>query len=193
MQVAGPQARAQRVFHGLAKGQGLAQILLDPLAPAHIAHQQGQHQRQCQGHGADQGAERIGKQPRPSLPGLHAHHQGVAGQVQQLLGAVEPLALAQLAVQGQPRAIGFGKGQGVATRQQRACELGQHITEPVQGYCVAGDAPAFGLRDAQLHQFAPLAVGLRHKVAVGVSRALKARGGAARQIQIGLILLTRHA
>ena len=114
VQVAGAQTGQQRVFHGLAKGQRLAQIMLGLQPPAHVAAQQEQHDQQSQRHGGDQRRQHIGKNCRAAEPAFHSDDQRGSRQIQQLLGHENTASAQWRALQRQTRAIGLGERQGNA-------------------------------------------------------------------------------
>ena len=129
LEVTRAQARDQRIFHRLAKGQRIGQIRLDALAPAHVATQHHQHRAQGDGQGRHQRGQEVGGERGGGVPTVHAHHQGVARQIQQLLGTENPAAFAQTALHGQARAIGFSERHLLTLHQGRGHHLKQHVVE----------------------------------------------------------------
>ena len=103
------QASHQRIFHGLAKGQGVGQVQLGALAASHVARQQGEHGDQSHRHGGDQGGEHIGKQVGRSTPVVNAQDHGLPRQVEQLPRREHTRCATCRAKHGQACAIGFGE------------------------------------------------------------------------------------
>ena len=186
LQVARTQPGQHRVFHGLAKSQRLAEVVLHLQTPAHVTSEQKNHQQQSQRHGTDERRQHVGKQCRRCQAAFHAQHQGVARQIEQLLGNKNAAAGCWRAVNGQTRAVRFGERQADAPRQRLAHQLGQNILQAVGGHAVARHAARRHNGRAQVEQLQAQAVGLRHKVAAGVGRARQAPRGTAGQAHVGL-------
>ena len=109
LQITRPHACDQRVFHGFAKRQRIAQIALGAQTAAVVAHQHHHHRNQRNRHGRDQRRHHIGEHAGRVMPAVHAQHQRVAGQVQQLLGRKHARATPCRAHHGQTGAIRLGK------------------------------------------------------------------------------------
>ena len=71
----------------------------------------------------------VGGERGGGVPTVHAHHQGVARQIQQLLGTENPAAFAQIALHGQARAIGFSERHLLTLHQGRGHHLKQYVVE----------------------------------------------------------------
>ena len=166
LQIARPQAGDQRVFHRFAKSQGFGQITLGSQATARVFDQQHQHRHQRHRHGGDQGGEHVRKQIGRAAPSIDPQLQGQARQVQKLLRREQSNPSAMLSDDGQPRTIGFGKGDFIASRKLRAQMHGQNFLQAVGGDRIAHRLSRHHLGQAQVHDFKAQAFVLRHEIAV---------------------------
>jgi len=188
LQVARAQAGHQRVLHGLAKRQRLRQILLGPQAQARVLAQHEEDHHQGDRHGRHQRREHVREQVRRAVPAVDAQHDGVAGQVQQLLRGEHAAAAARHAVQREPGAVGFGEGDFLAAPQLRPDQRREHIAQRVGGDHVAAQLAMRHVRQAQFHRLEAQAVDLRQEVAPGIARTAHASGAFAGQGDVRLRL-----
>ena len=174
LQIARAQARDQRVLHGLAKGQRIAQIALGAQASAVVAHQHGDHGHQGDGHQRHQGREHVGEYAGRAVPAVHAQHQGAARQVQQLLRREHARAAPGGAQQGQARAVRLGEGHFLGARQVLADLGDQQALQAVGADDKADDVAALRQWQADLHHLRAQAFGQQLEVAGRVGRAVEA-------------------
>ena len=174
LQVTGPQARDQRVFHGFAKSQRVGQVSLSLLTPAGILGQQHHHRDQGDRHAGDQGGEHIGEQVRFAPSAVHAQQQGVAWQIDQLL-AGEHTPLTPLGTgNGQARPVWFDERQLVSAAKGAAQALSQQLLKAVGDDRVAQPLTILCDRQAQLHDLDAQTVALGQKIGAGISGAVEA-------------------
>ena len=186
LQVARAQARDQRVLHGLAKGQRIAQVTLGTQAAAVVAHQHGDHGDQGDGHQRHQGREHVGEHAGRAVPAVHAQHQGAAGQIQQLLRREHARAAPGGAQQGQARAVGLGEGHFLGARQVLADLGDQQALQAVGADDEADDVAALRQRQADLHHLRAQALGQQLEVAGRVGGAVQAARVGAGQHGLGV-------
>ena len=189
LKIARPQACDQRVLHRLAKRQRLGQVMFRPQAPPHVPAEQHQHRHQRDRHGRHQGGEHVREQVGRAAPAIHAQHQRVAREVQQLLGREDPVAAASRAVHRQPGAVGLGERHFLASRQRQADQSAKDLAERIGGDGIADGLAARHQGQAQLHDLQAEAVDLRHEVAAGIRGAADAPCVGAGQCDVGLRIL----
>ena len=192
-QVARAQARHQRVFHGLAKGQRLGQVVFGFEAAARVLGQQNHHRDQRNRHGGDQCGQHVGEQVGLATAAVHAQDQGVARQVHQLLGREHAQAPALGARNGQPRAVGFGEGDFVAPAVAHAQAFADELLQPVGDHREAHQRAALGVGQAHVHDFHAQAIDLGQEIGTGITGPIAAACAQAGLLRIAQGFGAAHA
>ena len=178
LQVAGAQTGHQRVFHGLAKGQGVRQVTLCAQPAAVVPHQHHHHGHQGNRHGGDQRSQHVGEKVGGAVPAVHAQHQRGARQVEQLLCREHARAAPGGAQHCQPGAICLGERGLLAAGQVVPYQVHQHLLQGIGGYQKTRGAPGIGEGQAQLHHLRAQTVAMGLKIAARI-------GGCAQPARVG--------